>query len=208
MEAQLQQSIPKKTHQEVVAKMQLSIDGLTAELERTKADLQKTQHIEEDLKSLSEQVTTQTQSITSQWQSNDAKKIQELEEKINGMVDRTEYLTIQGKYEELKASTVPKVDYLALQNQFSNFVPRESFEEMQKRVAQTTVPREQYLAAEARMQELEAKIANSVPRSDHEELIASITSMIGEAPHPSETPEYPSAPSIEIAVPAPLVAGQ
>lgn len=183
MEAQLQQSMPKKTHQEVVAKMQLTIDGLTADLERTKVDLQKTMHIEADIKSLSEHVTSQTNAIASQWQSNDAKKIQELEQKISGMVDKNEYVTLQNKYEELKNSTVPKQEYMALQNQFANFVPRESFDEMQKRYMQTTVPRDQFLAAETRIRELEA---NYVPRTDHEELISEITTLIGEAPRASD----------------------
>ena len=38
MEAQLQQSIPKKTHQEVVSKMQATIDGLNVEVERIKGE--------------------------------------------------------------------------------------------------------------------------------------------------------------------------
>ena len=97
MEAQLQQSIPKKTHQEVVTKMQTAIDGLTAELERTKADLQKTAHLEETIKGLSEQITSQTVTITGQWQSNEAKRIQELETKdqLHGGQDRVSGFTKQ-----------------------------------------------------------------------------------------------------------------
>jgi chromosome segregation ATPase len=182
MEAQLQQSIPKKAHQEVVAKMQTTIDGLVAELERTKADLQKTNHLEERITSLSEQITSQTDAITSQWRSNETKRIAELEERIGQMVDKTELVSLQSKYDELKTTTVPKEDYSALQNQFSNYVPREVFEEMQKSFAQTTVPREQLVAAQARVQELETKIANSIPLSEHEEVITKLTSLIGEVP--------------------------
>ena len=75
MEAQLQQSIPKKAHQEVVTKMQKTIDDLVAELERTKEDLEKTTHLEEKIKGLSEQITSQTEAITGQWQSKDAKRV-------------------------------------------------------------------------------------------------------------------------------------
>ena len=189
MEAQLQQSIPKKTHQEVVTKMQAAIDGLTAELERTKADMQKTVHLEEKIKGLSEQIVSQTETITGQWQSNEAKRIQELEAKISSMVDKTEYLALQNKYEELKTLTVPKEDYVTLQNQFSNFVPKQTFEEMQKSFTQTTVPREQLAAAETRMQELETKIASFIPRTDYDELVAKIVSLVGEVPGPSDSAE-------------------
>jgi uncharacterized coiled-coil protein SlyX len=208
MEAQLQQSIPKKAHQEVVAKMQATIDGLAADLERTKQDLQKTTHLEERISGLSEQIASQTETITSQWQSKDAKRIQELEEKIASMVDKTEYSGLLNKYEELKSSTVPKEDYITLQNQFSNFVPRQSFEEMQKSFAQTTVPREQLITAEKRVQELETRIANSIPLSDHEELVTKITSLIAEAPHPTDNgqlAEYPGPLVNNAVMPAPLV---
>ena len=103
---------------------------------------------------------------------------------------------------ELKASTIPKGDYITLQNQFSNFVPRETFEEMQKSFAQTTVPREQLIEAEKRMQDLETRIANSIPRSDHEVLVARITSLIAEAPRPSDGIQPPVN---NIVMPAPLV---
>ena len=76
----------------------------------------------------------------------------------------------------------PKDDYTALQSQFTNFVPKQTFEDMQRTFRETTVPREQLAAAEGRLQELEQRLANSVPRSDHEELLTTITSMIGEAP--------------------------
>ncbi|MHB1868801.1 MAG: hypothetical protein ACYCPP_07640 [Nitrososphaerales archaeon] len=200
MEAQLQQSLPKKTHQEVVAKMQATIDGLVAELGRTKADLQETTHLEEKIKGLSEQISSQTEAITGQWQSNDVKRIAELEEKISNMVDKSEFLALQNKYDEIKTLTVPKEDYITLQNQFSNFVPREIFEEMQRSFSQTTVPREKLLATEARMQELETRIANSIPRSDHDELVAQIVSLIGEAPRPSDASEA-NATGTEVAIP-------
>ncbi len=182
MEAQLQQSMPKKTHQEVVAKMQTQIDELTGELENARSDLARSVHLEEGIKSLSQQIASETQTITSQFQSNDTRRIQELEAKISGMVDRTEFETLQARYEQLKNSTVPKDDYTALQSQFTNFVPKQTFEDMQRTFRETTVPREQLAAAEGRLQELEQRLANSVPRSDHEELLTTITSMIGEAP--------------------------
>lgn len=210
MEAQLQQSIPKKTHQEVVAKMQAAIDGSNAELERTKAELQKTFRLEEEMKSLSEQISAQSSAIMSQWQSNEAKRIHELEEKMSAMVDKTEYSALQNKYEELKASTVSKEDYIVLQNQFSKYVPRESLEQMQKSFAETTVPREQLLATEAKMRELETTITNCIPRSEHEELVTEITSIIGEASRilsslePQQTERAPSTDIVDVAPPEPL----
>ena len=183
MEAQLQQSMPKKTHQEVVEKMQAKIDELSAELETTRSDLERSVHLEEGIKSLSQQIAQETQTITGQFQSNDAKRIQELEAKIGGMVERSEFDALRSKYEQLTNSTVPRDDYVALQNQFSNFVPKQTFEDMQRTFRDSTVPREQLSAAEARLQELDAKLANSVPRADQEELMTKLTSMIGEAPH-------------------------
>ena len=132
MEAQLQQSMPKKTHQEVVEKMQARIDELSAELETTRSDLERSVHLEEGIKSLSQQIAQETQTITGQFQSNDAKRIQELEAKISGMVERSEFDAHHSKYEQLTNSTVPRDDYVALQNQFSNFVPKQTFEDMQR----------------------------------------------------------------------------
>ena len=108
----------------------------------------------------------------------------------------------------LKTSTVPKEEFITLQNQFSNFVPREIFEEMQRSFSQTTVPRERLLASEARLQELETKIANSIPRSDHEELVAEIASLIVEAPqrsNASDTQPEPQSGAQETEVAVPLV---
>ena len=124
------------------------------------------------------------------------------------MVDKTEFLALQSKYDDLKTSTVPKEEFITLQNQFSNFVPREIFEEMQRSFSQTTVPRERLLASEARLQELETKIANSIPRSDHEELVAEIASLIVEAPqrsNASDTQPEPQSGAQETEVAVPLV---
>jgi hypothetical protein len=195
MEAQLQQSIPKKTHQEVVSKMQGTIDDLTAEVERTKAELRKTMHLEEQIKALGEQITSETTAITNNLQSDDAKRVRELEDKIGIMVDRNELAALQTRYDELKSSTVPKEEYTALQNQFSNFVPRETFEQLQK----ATVPREQLAATETRVQELEAKIADSIPRPDHEELISKLSSMMAEVPEPTPMEYSPQKGEIPVA---------
>lgn len=211
IEAQLQQSMPKKTHQEVVTKMQAAIDDLNAELKRTKAELQKTVSFDTVIKGLSRQIASQTEAIANQSQTIEAqnkKRVDELEERIGRMADKTEYAALQKKYEELNKSMVPKEDYVALQGQFSNFVPRESFEDLQRSFAQTTVPREKLIATEARVHELEARLANSVPRSDYEELIAKIASLIGEAfdtPLPTESSS--SVTATEVApVPQPIAA--
>ena len=141
--------------------------------------------LEEAIKGLREQITIQGEAMARLLQREDAQRIKDLEEKIKGMVDRSEYATLQNKYEELQASSVPKQDFVALQNQFSNFDPRQIFEEMQTTLAKKSVPREQLIATEAKLQELEAKIANSIPRPEHDELVAKIMSLIGEAPSSS-----------------------
>ena len=65
MEAQLQQSIPKKTHQEIVSKMQATIDGLNSEVQRVKGDFQKTLSLNETIAGIGTNIISQNETITS-----------------------------------------------------------------------------------------------------------------------------------------------
>jgi uncharacterized coiled-coil protein SlyX len=216
MEAQLQQSIPKKTHQEVIAKMQASIDGLNGEVERLRSELQKTTTLNESIASLGGKVTSQGETVSSLGQTvanlNQVIEVQkntlaelsaklavstvptsvydqtvsnldQTRAKLSVMVERSEYDSLQAKVNELTEtfkSMVPKAEYLSLQSQFVNFVPKETFEALQRALTQY-VPREQLVASETKLHELEAKMANYVPRSDYEELTARIGSLTKEA---------------------------
>lgn len=207
MEAQLQQSISKKAHQEAIAKMQATIDGLNAEIEKTKAELQNTQSVGDRVNSLSAHVSSQVETINSLSSTITAQReiieslsstisknteslaeklsretvpvllynetlsrIGEMEERIRFMVERADYVAVQKRCDELteKLSTmVPTTEYLALQSQFSNYVPKEQFEEAQRNLA-NSVPSARYIEREAQIADLEAKLAASVPREVYE----------------------------------------
>ncbi|MHB8567220.1 MAG: hypothetical protein ACYC7D_12630 [Nitrososphaerales archaeon] len=202
MEAQLQQSISKKAHQEVVTKMQATIDGLNAEIERTKSELQNTVSIGDRVNTLSSQVTSQNETIANlsmivtnqretveslsstlsrNTESLESKlsretvpvllynetlaRIGEMEEKLRFMVERADYVAAQKRSDELSekiTTMVPMTEYLALQSQFSNYVPKEQFEEAQRAIA-NSVPSERFAEKETQIADLQAKLAQSVP---------------------------------------------
>ena len=64
MEAQLQQSIPKKTHEEVVSKMQGTIDELDGEVGRIRTELQRTTGITETLNALGAQIASSKETMS------------------------------------------------------------------------------------------------------------------------------------------------
>ncbi|MGI0091822.1 MAG: hypothetical protein ACREBS_08940 [Nitrososphaerales archaeon] len=166
MEAQLQQSLPKKTHQEVVSKMQAIIDGLNAEVERVKADLQKTTGLNESISGLGKQISSQTETITSQAQTiivhsqtveSQGKTIEALGEKLSQhTVPVLLYNQTLSRVEELEEKIrcmVDKVDYVTSQKKC---------EELSETL-RSMIPREEYLT-------LQAQFSNFVPRASFDEL--------------------------------------
>ncbi|HVB12898.1 MAG TPA: hypothetical protein VNE86_07170, partial [Nitrososphaerales archaeon] len=166
MEAQLQQSIPKKTHQEVVAKMQATIDGLNAEFERVKADLQKTVSLNETIAGIGSNITSQNETITSLGVTvkNQNQIIEEQNKAIGGLNSRLSQSTVPvllydqalSKVEEMQEKIrcmVDKVDYASIQTKCDEL--SESIKSM--------VPREDYL-------NLQNQFANFVPRESFEAL--------------------------------------
>jgi hypothetical protein len=200
MQAQLEQSIPKKTHQEVVSKMQSTIDGLNGDLERTKNELARTITIGEHVNSLSSQVKAQEEQIASQnrlIESLTAKlaestvpsqmfheqeqKNRELEEKVASMVSRADYTSLQEQYSALQSkidAMVPRSDYEAAQAQIATMVPKSAYDEISSAFSAL---QEQYAALEKRASTLEARLSESVPRSDFDELTARIAQLTMEA---------------------------
>lgn len=209
MEAQLQQSIPKKTHQEVVANMQATIDDLGTQVTNLKTEIQNASSLKETISGLSNQLVSQNETISSLTSTlaglnqvidsqkasiaelstrlsqttvpsalydQTVSKMGELQERVHGMVEKTEYTSLQTKCHELSESMksmVPREEYSNLQTLLANSVPRENFEALQATLSQY-VPREQLAASEARANEFEARMQNYVPRSDYEELTAKI----------------------------------
>lgn len=238
MEAQLQQSVPKKTHQEVVANMQTTIDNLGAEVTKLKTEIQNSSSLRETISGLSTQIVSQNETISSLTNTLAAlnhvidsqkasiaelsiklsqttvpsalydqtvSKIGELQERVHGMVEKTDYTSLQRKCDELSESIksmVPRDEYSNLQTLLANSVPKENFEALRAILSQY-VPREQLAASEARVNELEAKMQNYVPRSDYEELTAKIRLLTREfssitklAPVETETTEQAPRPEI------------
>ena len=191
LEAQLQQSVPKKTHQEMVTKMQAAIDGLSADLGRTKKNLEETETLGGRLNALTSQISTQNEIIGSQNKtiesfstkmaestvpikiySETAAKAQELEQRIQNMVQKPDYDALQSKISDLESqisSTVPRDLYSALEMEIANCVPKSKFEELESRFAQM-VSKEEYNIATSRVAELENSLSNSIPKVNYEEL--------------------------------------
>lgn len=209
MEAQLQQSIPKKTHQEIVANMQATIDGLGKQVQELRTEIQSTSTLKDTITGLGNQLASQANAISSltatiadlnrvievqkssvaeltsklsestvpaSLYDETLSKFGALQERVQNKIERTDYTSLQKKYDELLESfrkMVPRDEYQNLQAMLSNSVPKESFEALQETLSKY-VPREQLAASEAKMHELEVKLQNYVPRTDYEELTAKI----------------------------------
>lgn len=233
LEAQLQQSIPKRTHEEVVAKMQTSIDSLTNELARTKSELENTTSLGQRISTLESKIATQSEVISSEGRTFEAisgklvensvpfalyteslARVQALEAKVSSMTDSNDFNAVKQSYAELEAqiaNMVPKGQYEALEVQLSNSVPAQKYEELQRSFGQM-VPCEQFNVAEARVAELERALADSVPRQDFEELATKIAQITKEAAELASraqiavaTPvvETPSSPAPTVVAPEP-----
>jgi uncharacterized coiled-coil protein SlyX len=197
LESQLAQSIPKKTHQEVVKKLQQMIDNGTRELDRLQKQLENIVTFGERINSLTTQLQTQNEVITESKKtigelygkfetmvSKDAyeealskarqfeTRCDELEHQVSSMIPHEKYVTLEEKYD-------------ALQAQIGSMVPFAKYEELQKQIS-SMVPRDKYAAVEAICVEYQSKFAkmvtpekyaaielelsNSVPREKYEEV--------------------------------------
>jgi hypothetical protein len=202
LEAQLQQSVPKKAHEESIAKLQTTIDSLNGELSRVKSELENTTSLGQRISTLEAQIASQGEVISSQGHTFEAissklvensvpfalytetlEKVQALEAKISSMVDFNEYNVVKQNCAELQAQVanmVPRSAFEELRIELANSVPSQKYEELRSSFDQM-VPREQFNVAEARVAELERTLADSVPRHDFEELAARIAQFTKEA---------------------------
>jgi hypothetical protein len=152
LQAQLDQSIPKKTHEEVVARMQGTIDGMAAELRRTKTQLEETQTIGQGLSLLSKQVASSS--------------------------DMVRDATLK-----LSEVTVPNQVFQQAMAKISELEQVVSRKDQEIRsINEATVSKDQYLRAEARISELENVLANSMPKTEFEDLSQQIDSLTKTAP--------------------------
>jgi hypothetical protein len=179
-EAQLQESLPKKTHEEIVAKMQAQMDDLERQLSLTKGELERTMSLGARLSALESRITTLYDVTASQ---NEA--VKGLSDKMSqGTVPyavHTEDLNRIQQLEEQVYSMVPRSDVEALQAQLGASVPKEKMEEIERTLADM-VPKEKMAQAEERIAELEAAMADSVPRTTLEELKDRIATLMKDAP--------------------------
>ncbi len=205
LQAELEQSIPKKTHQEIVTKMQETVDRQSSELKRTSAELEKAEALSSGMNALEGYLTTQGKDISSQreiLQTLSAKlsensvpqqvyaqtiaQNQELEEKTQRALEakNVELNSLEMKNRELLeriAQMVPRSEYLAIQSHLTDWIPRIKHEEEVQKLRAQTVPREQYDRIESRLNELEGQLENSVPKSEFERLMKEITSITNAA---------------------------
>ncbi|MHB1908521.1 MAG: hypothetical protein ACYCQJ_06575 [Nitrososphaerales archaeon] len=202
LEAQLQQSMPKKTHQEIVAKMQASIDAVTAELGRTRTELETTTTIGQRISTLEAQISSQSETISSQSRTIESlssklseatvpfpmytealSKLQEAQASIATMVNKSDYAAAQVRCAELEEQIrgmVPRAQCAVLEIELANSVPIAKYEELRQSL-ERMVPKEELAQAESRIAELEKALSNTVPRQDFEELTARITQITREA---------------------------
>ncbi len=150
-------------------------------------------------------------------------KVRELEEQVDGMVSRSEYASLQRRYEEATRQLngmVPSSDHEALKARVQEF----------ERTVSTMVPRDQLESSEETVRDLKAKLAERVPQSTYDELVSKVVQLAEEVtggeppleeqeiteqtPAPTETEQPPpteprptARPEIPV-VPAPLQAAK
>ena len=152
LQAQLDQSIPKKTHEEVIGRMQATIDGMSAELRRTKTQLEETQTVGQGLALLSKQVTSSSDTIR------DATlKLSEV------TVPNQVFQQAMAKISELEQVISRKDQEI-------------------KNIIDQTVPKDQYNRAESRISELEGVLSVSMPKTEFDDLSQQIDSLTKAAP--------------------------
>ena len=180
LEAKLVDSIPKKTHNETVSKMQSAIDASLADLARTKQDLEQTESLGGRLNALTSHTTELMERISSQ-----GELIKSLESKIaEGTVPIEVYNQSLSRIHQLEDEVSSRVRKEELD------LALEKNAEFERQIL-GMVRKEEYESALARVSELESLVANYVPKSDVEELteqIMSITKMVS-PPIQESTPE-------------------
>ncbi|MDA4129721.1 MAG: hypothetical protein OK457_03015, partial [Thaumarchaeota archaeon] len=152
LQAQLDQSIPKKTHEEVIARMQATIDGMAAELRRTKGQLEETQTIGQGLSILGKQVAAQGDTLKEA-----AMKISEV--------------TVPNQVYQNALTRISDLEQVLTRKD----------QEIQN-IRDSSVLKEQYIRSETRISELENILANSMPKTEFESLSQQIDTLTKAAP--------------------------
>ncbi len=164
LQGQLAQSITKKDHEAIVAKMQGTTDTLREDLQRTRDELERRGTIESTLNEFTAAFSARLDALEAQFRQGQSEVV-----------------------EKVTQSTVPHSVYMQAVSQVKEFqdairemVPQEEFHRVKdeaRRMLESTVSREKYEAATSRIKELEAALANSVPRTAVDELTAGLLSL-------------------------------
>ncbi|MDA4127768.1 MAG: hypothetical protein OK452_11305, partial [Thaumarchaeota archaeon] len=179
--------------EKTIANQDRKIAEQEKELVRTKAELQRTAALGKQFAEVAEKVAVLNKGVDAQGRTVDSlvtkisqgtvpavvhqqsiSKINDLEERISGMVSRSEYASLQTSYEEATkrvSGMVPSSEYEALKGRV---------QELESTIT-TTVPREQFESSEAKVKELEARLAEHVPQSTYDELVSKVVQLAAEA---------------------------
>jgi len=164
LQAQLDQSIPKKTHEEIVSRMQATIDGMAAELRRSKSQLEETRSIGEGLALLGKQVNSQG-------------------EMMKEVATKMSEITVPFQVYQQAANKIGELEQVVSKKD----------QEIQT-IRDTTVSKEQYNRVEAKIVELESILSNSMPKAEFEDLSQQIDSLAKAAPVVPHFDEVPTVP--------------
>jgi hypothetical protein len=178
--------------EKTIASQDRKIADQEKELMRTKAELQRTTALGKQFTEVAERVAVLNKGVDAQGRTVDSlvtkisqgtvpavvhqqsiSKINDLEERINGMVSRSEYASLQTRYDEATkrvSNMVPSSEYEAL---------KEKVQELENTIS-STVPREQFESSEAKAKELEARLAEHVPQSTYDELVSKVVQLAAE----------------------------
>jgi hypothetical protein len=178
--------------EKTIASQDRKIAEQEKEIMRTKAELQRTTALGKQFTEVAERVAVLNKGVDAQGRTVDSlvtkisqgtvpavvhqqsiSKINGLEEQISGMVSRSEYASLQTKYEEATkkfSNMVPSSEYEAL---------KEKNQELESTIS-LTVPREQFESSEAKAKELEARLAEHVPQSTYDELVSKVVQLAAE----------------------------
>jgi hypothetical protein len=178
--------------EKTIASQDRKIAEQEKELMRTKAELQRTAALGKQFAEVAEQVAALNKGIVVQGRTVDAfvtkisqgtvpvvvhqqsiSKINDLEERISGMVSTSEYSSLQGLYEEAT-------------NRVSGMVPSSEYEALKGRVQElestisSMIPREQFESSESKVKELEGQLSEHVPQSTYDELVSKVVQLASE----------------------------
>jgi hypothetical protein len=201
LQAELEQSIPKKAHEEIVQKMQGTIDSQDAEMKRMDEELQKAVSVSSTLSSMESLLSAQSKEISAEKNSieNVYAKIAEgtvprqiyeaslaatksLEENARRLMEQknSELRDLQVRNHELLeriSGMVPRTDYLTVQSQLSESIPRVKHEEDVQKLRDQSVPRDLYTKAQSRISELESTLEQTVPKSEFVDLMKEVSTL-------------------------------